>query len=46
MKHEYLKELSDQELSQKIKNLKNNKIVDAIIIGVTIGVAIYSAIKN
>jgi hypothetical protein len=46
MKPEYLTELSDQELLQKIKNLKNNKIVDATIIGVTIGIAIYSAVKN
>ena len=46
MKPEYLTELSDQELLQKIKNLKTNKIVDATIIGVTIGIAIYSAVKN
>jgi hypothetical protein len=46
MKPEYLTELSDQELLQKIKNLKTNKIVDATIIGVTIGIAIYSAVEN
>lgn len=46
MKPENLKELNDQELLQKIKNLKTNKIVDAIIIGFTIGIAIYSAVKN
>jgi hypothetical protein len=46
MKPEYLKELSDEELLQKLKNLKSNKIVDAFIIGVTIGIAIYSAVKN
>ena len=46
MKPEYLTELSDQELLQKIKNLKTNKIVDATIIGVTIGIAIYSVVKN
>lgn len=46
MKHEYLRELSDQELLQKIKNLKTNKIVDALIIGVTIGIAIYTAVNN
>ena len=46
MKTEYLKELSDQELLQKIKNLKTNKIIGATIIGVTIGIAIYSAVKN
>ena len=46
MKTEYLTELSEQELLQKIKNLKTNKIVDATIIGVTIGIAIYSAVNN
>ena len=46
MKPEYLKELSDEELLQKLKNLKSNKIVDAFIIGGTIGIAIYSAVKN
>lgn len=46
MKSEYLTELSDQELLQKIKKLKTTKIVDATIIGFTIGVAVYSAVKN
>lgn len=46
MKPECLTELSDEELLQKIKNLKTNKIVDATIIGVTIGIVIYSAVKN
>lgn len=46
MKSEGLKELSDQELLQKIKNLKTNKIIDATIIGFTIGIAIYSVVKN
>ena len=46
MKPENLTELSDQELLQKMKNLKTNKIIDATIIGFTIGIAIYSAVKN
>lgn len=46
MKPEYLNELGDQELLQKAKKLKTNKIVDATIIGVTIGIAIFSAVKN
>jgi hypothetical protein len=46
MKPEYLTELSEQELLQKIKSLKTNKIVDATLIGVTIGIAIYSAVNN
>lgn len=46
MKKENLTELSNQELIQKIKNIKNNKIIDAAIIGFTIGIVIYSAVKN
>ena len=46
MKPENLKELSDQELVRKIKKIKNNKIIDAAIIGFTIGIAIYGAVKN
>lgn len=46
MKPENFTELSDQELSQKIKKMKTNKIIDAIIIGSTIGVVVYSAIKS
>lgn len=46
MKSENLTELSDQELLKKIKNLKNNKIVDATIIGFTIGIVFYSAVEN
>ena len=46
MKHENLTELSDQELLLKIKKMKTNSIIDATIIGFTIGVVIYSAVKN
>lgn len=46
MKKENLTKLSNQELIQKIKNIKNNKIIDAAIIGFTIGIVIYSAVKN
>jgi len=46
MKPEYLTELNDQELTQKIKKIKTNKIIDATIIGITIGIAIYSVVKN
>ena len=41
-----LTELSDLELLQKIKTIKTNKIVDALIIGFTFGIVIYSAVKN
>ena len=46
MKLDYLTELSDQELLQKIKKVKNNEIIDAAIVGFTIGIAIYGAVKN
>lgn len=46
MKPEYITALSDQELIQKTKKIKTNKIIDATIIGVTIGISSYSAVKN
>jgi len=46
MKTENLTELSDQELLKKFKKIKNNKIIDATIIGITVGIAIYGAVKN
>jgi len=46
MKPENLTELSDQELLQKINKIRSNRIIDAVIIGFTIGVVIYSAVKN
>jgi len=46
MKPENLTELTDQELSQKIKKIKTNKIIDAALIGFTVGIVVYSAVKN
>ena len=46
MKSENLTDLSDQELLLKIKKIKTNKIIDATIIGITIGIVVYSAVKN
>lgn len=46
MKPENLTELSDQELLQKIKEMKNNKIIDATAVGFTIGIVVFSAVKN
>ncbi|AYN03080.1 FUSC family protein [Flavobacterium sp. 140616W15] len=46
MKPENLTELSDQELLQKIKGMKNNKIIDAAAVGFTIGIVVFSAVKN
>lgn len=46
MKSQNLKELSTEELLQKIKSLKNNAIIDAVLIGFTVGIVVYSAVKN
>lgn len=46
MKPENLAELNDQELLQQLKKLKTNKVVDAAMIGFTIGIVVYSAVKN
>lgn len=46
MKPEHLTELSNQELLEKMKKLKNNKIVDATIIGVTIGITVYGVVTK
>lgn len=46
MKPESLTEFSDQEILQKMKNLKTSKIIDATIIGITFGIFLYSAVKN
>lgn len=46
MNPENFTELNDQELLQKAKKLKNNKIIDSTIIGFTIGIVVYSAITN
>lgn len=46
MKSQSLAELSDQELLQKLKTLKNNNLIDAVLIGFTIGIVIYSAVNN
>ncbi len=46
MNPESLTELNDQELLEKMKKLKISKIIDATIVGVTIGIVVYSAVKN
>ncbi|MBN1949730.1 MAG: hypothetical protein JW801_00910 [Bacteroidales bacterium] len=46
MKSYCLKELSDLELVQRLRKIKNNIIIDASIVGFTIGIAIYGAVKN
>lgn len=41
-----LSQLSDEELQQEAKKIKPYYIYDAVIIGVLIGIAIYSSVKN
>ena len=46
MKTETLTQLSDQELLEKLKKIKTNKIIDAVMVGFTLGIVVYSAVKN
>ncbi len=46
MKPENITALSDQQLLQKSKEIKTNKIIKATIIGFTIGIVIYSVAKK
>ena len=46
MKPENLSALSNNELLQKAKKMKSDKIINAAIIGLTIGIVIYSIVKN
>ena len=41
-----LNELTDQELLDKNKKIQSGKIINAVLLGFLIGVAIYSTIKN
>ena len=46
MKPENLTEFSDDHLVQGYKKIKTNKIIDAFIIGITIGIFFYSNARN
>jgi hypothetical protein len=46
MTQKELAELTDQELLQEAKKIKSTKLSDILIIGVLIGIAIYSTVKN
>lgn len=41
-----LTKLNDQELLQEQKKSKTNRIINAILIGILLGVFAYSAVKN
>jgi len=46
MKQKELSELTDQELLEEAKKMKSASIINATLIGVMIGIVIYSAVKN
>ncbi len=46
MKQMKLKELTNEELLQEAKKTKSASIINAVLIGVMIGVVIYSVAKN
>lgn len=39
-------QLTDEELTQKLKSIKNHKIIDATLIGFSVGVAFFGAINK
>lgn len=46
MKQINLAELTDEELLQEAKKIKSTTIYDALFIGVLVGIAVYSSVKN
>lgn len=46
MEQKKLSELDDQELLEEQKKLKTNKIINATLIGLFVGVFVYGAVKN
>lgn len=46
MKQRELSELTDQELLQEAKKMKSTSMINAVFIGVAIGIVIYSIVKN
>lgn len=46
MKSKKLSEYTNEELQQKFKGLKTGKIISVLIVGVTIGIFLYSSINN
>ena len=46
MEHKELADLTNEELLEEKKKIQYNKIANATLIGVCIGVFVYSAVKN
>ncbi len=41
-----LSELTDQELLEKKRKFKSNELVNAVVLGVLVGISIYSAVTE
>ena len=46
MKPENLTEFSEEQLVQEYKKIKTNKIINAVIIGIPIGIFFYNSARN
>ena len=46
MSNRKLSDLNEQELQEMLKKAKRNDITNAVLIGVFVGIAFYSSIKN
>ena len=46
MKQKKLAELTDEELLEEAKKMKSTSMINALIIGIMIGIIIYSIVKN
>ena len=46
MQEKKLSEFSDQELLQEAKKMKSASIINAFLIGLLIGIILYSVVKN
>lgn len=46
MKQNELIELTDQELLQEVNKNKSTSLINGVLFGVVIGIAIYSTVKN
>lgn len=46
MKQKEPSEMTNEELSLELQKIKSTNIINAVIVGVMIGVAIYSTVKN
>ena len=46
MSQKQLADFTDEELLQEVKKIKSTNIFDAVIIGLLIGIAVFSVVKN